>query len=1402
MTSPGDMRCEESAENNNAQDGLPPSVDAHLSFNAGYLTSCDSFSTSDTHGVVTHLHSPDVSKWVESKNPEIRVFYRITYDQPIINLLYKTSVDEPTTEGADIDNPLDRMRLYYRELGATSSGGSVMDSSVSTKQDLSENEGHSGIRANLTDLVYDEAFEEMLINRIQNRIREMGVVGGLELTDETGLTPAGRQVKQRFGFLMQDISDDETEHENQSTKPAPGEERRSRRRRRPTPDWMLIDVPSDDTLRTEPRGPPSSVSLELGEPAPPRYARSADSESDVSVLRAIRAEGGDQFVEAVLRRLHQNLRAGHNFREYRQLPATNVPSARPPAHGASSSSDDSEAASSRSSMGRVQFKERVLVRPLGRDPLVTECRRPYSSGSGQKITSLRDYRPEPDHPDYEDSLKDRTEPAAGRLPARKAPLAAAPGAPARKPQPSWKKLLCCISGDQEADVGGTREASAACRPPPAAPQAAEQPAAAVAHEPAQRRRRRQVKTLPVRPLDGDITDEELRSLHLLFDDRAELCGLAELADAATLSEPVPLSEPEAEAEPCFADFLRACGLADGRVTQYIDFHRSCRGEADSGHGDWSTAGRPASASSADDPAWWDRRARQRRHQLRRRRRQHREYQRQLETQRDLEVEGQLRRALETQRELLREREVEREIERTRESSKERKELRLEEEVLEKELLRRLLAELQTEQERAREREKRRTVARILEEELIARLTQALARQREKSEERRGLHDTQRIEEEATSHELNNRIEELRMRIEENKLLRDNERDEEQQRLKLLEELLIKERKRMEVLETSRLEEQDQEAKTRTILTELEEKSGEDEAKSQKDYEYCAKTLLKKNALHKTMRQKLTTEIRKRELIKRKLVSLSDIEKSNPRLFQLAKVMEEVTDEKGCLKLEYNEPSTGILKKDPQVEDRADVVKTEAGDKEPIKTEVHEQLNVERSAEDSMRPKSETERTTHIERHSADNLAEEPEDQPAKTEDAARPMIDILKTELHVAEPGGSSTTDDTGGETDLELPPRAGPVSHSEEAMRGPVLQSEAAANWRPSEELRGADSPTPPAGPAEAETAAFLEEAHQSYRAKPSQLPSETASAHEVAPDRDARRAAPVQRESVARVAGSDQPADGHSERQQPGTSAPSAAIEPPAAARHEPPWAERSTQGAGSPQAASGAGSPQAASEGAGSPQAASEGAGFPQAASGAGSPQAASEAGSPQAASEGAGFPQAASGAGSPQAAPEGAGFPQAASEGAGFPQAASGAGFPQAASEGAGSPQAAPEGAGFSQAASGAGSPQAASEGAGFPQAASGAGSPQAAPEGAGFPQAASEGAGFPQAASGAGFPQAASEGAGSPQAAPEGAGFPQAASGAGSPQIASQGGQGQPAGRAPVTGEQITKEADTAEGGAT
>ncbi|XP_037081535.1 nuclear receptor corepressor 2-like [Pollicipes pollicipes] len=835
----------------------------------------------------------------------------------------------------------------------------MMDSSVSVKQEpdnepAAPTDSRSDVSANHIDAPYDEGFEAMLITRIQNRIRELGGIGEYDLSDPTDLTPAGRQVKQRFGFLIQDGSDDE-----QAGPPSVLKSReRGRRRRRRVPDWMLTDVPSDETLRTDPAAQSSATSVSSEPPfaathPPRRYVGSPESESELSALRDVRAEGGDEFVEAVLWRLQESLRASHNFREYRDSVARKSDyERRAERHHQDTASDDTDEESSRSSAGRVHFQKKVLVRPLGKDPLLTEYRRPYSKVSKQKLSAVKEYNPEPDDPDYEDSLKDKTEAEAAKAAAAAAEADqtdAAPTtpptapAPAPKTQPGWKKLFCCVGGAEEPAAKAPPPPKPAAAPP--APPGSTSSTSKLAKQPEVKRKRRKVKSLQVKDLDPDTPNEELRTLHMMFDDQLELCKLTDPDTDPSLDDPSELSDPDSEHEtPCFADFLRACGLPDAKVDDYMKYYKTHKGLTDSGHGDWAGTGRgssdrPSSASSGDDPSWWDKRARERRQDYRRKRREHREYQRQIETQRDLEVESQLRRALETQRELLREREVQREIERTRESSKERKELHLEEEVLEKELLRRLLAELQNEQVRARDREKRRVVARVLEEELITRLRLELARLRERSEERKGAYSTQLLEEEANTRELNNRIEELRRRMEENKILRDYERDEEQQRLQLLEELLVKERRRMDIHDAQRLKEQDLEEADRDLLMDIETQSGEDEAKSQKAYEECAREVVRKSEEHKAIRSKLTGEIRKRELVKRKLISLQDIEKTNPRLFQLAKVMEQVSNEKGCVELEYDETasSSGILKKESMSEGEG-IADQEQGTKQDSKTD--------------------------------------------------------------------------------------------------------------------------------------------------------------------------------------------------------------------------------------------------------------------------------------------------------------------------------------------------------------------------------------------------------------------------------------------------------------------------------
>ena len=150
-------------------------------------------------------------------------------------------------------------------------------------------------------------------------------------------------------------------------------------------------------------------------------------------------------------------------------------------------------------------------------------------------------------------------------------------------------LQCCVGGGNAEDPppkpaaggGGARAQTAAT--PAAEPAAAAAPAAPAAAPPSPeqaRRRRRKVKSLPVQELDADITNEELRSLHLMFDDRAELCGLSGPTADASLDSPPELSDPESEAEPCFSDFLRACGLKDDKVNDYMKFYSNNKGEKD------------------------------------------------------------------------------------------------------------------------------------------------------------------------------------------------------------------------------------------------------------------------------------------------------------------------------------------------------------------------------------------------------------------------------------------------------------------------------------------------------------------------------------------------------------------------------------------------------------------------------------------------------------------------------------------------------------------------------------------------------------------------------------------------------------------------------------------------------
>ena len=84
--------------------------------------------------------------------------------------------------------------------------------------------------------------------------------------------------------------------------------------------------------------------------------------------------------------------------------------------------------------------------------------------------------------------------------------------------------------------------------------------------------------MEVQELDPDITNEELRSLHMMFDDRIELCSLSDPAAEASLDDPSELSDPESDVEPCFSDFLKACGLREDKVNEYMKFYKAHKGE--------------------------------------------------------------------------------------------------------------------------------------------------------------------------------------------------------------------------------------------------------------------------------------------------------------------------------------------------------------------------------------------------------------------------------------------------------------------------------------------------------------------------------------------------------------------------------------------------------------------------------------------------------------------------------------------------------------------------------------------------------------------------------------------------------------------------------------------------------
>ena len=150
--------------------------------------------------------------------------------------------------------------------------------------------------------------------------------------------------------------------------------------------------------------------------------------------------------------------------------------------------------------------------------------------------------------------------------------------------PVFLPFQCCISGGSADDT-----APGPAPPPPAAAPPAPAPAAAAPPSPEVKRKRRRVKPLTVQELDPDITNEELRSLHMMFDDRVELCGLSDPTSEASLDEPSELSDPESDAEPCFSDFLKACGLKEDKINEYMKFYRTHKGEFCLSVHNWSCA---------------------------------------------------------------------------------------------------------------------------------------------------------------------------------------------------------------------------------------------------------------------------------------------------------------------------------------------------------------------------------------------------------------------------------------------------------------------------------------------------------------------------------------------------------------------------------------------------------------------------------------------------------------------------------------------------------------------------------------------------------------------------------------------------------------------------------------------
>lgn len=137
---------------------------------------------------------------------------------------------------------------------------------------------------------------------------------------------------------------------------------------------------------------------------------------------------------------------------------------------------------------------------------------------------------------------------------------------------------CCVSAPPEPPPPAPPARPFVRTPsPPAVERVAAEPRAAVPESP--RRARRQVKRLDVRPLDTDVPMEELAVLHHMFDDQQELCRLSEPDAASSVDGPCNMSDVDSDTDgPNFADFLKACGLDDEKIDNYMNYYRAHRGK--------------------------------------------------------------------------------------------------------------------------------------------------------------------------------------------------------------------------------------------------------------------------------------------------------------------------------------------------------------------------------------------------------------------------------------------------------------------------------------------------------------------------------------------------------------------------------------------------------------------------------------------------------------------------------------------------------------------------------------------------------------------------------------------------------------------------------------------------------